>query len=724
MSESQDMSAYLGIFMDEGQEQLTLLEQEVLRMERGDHSVEILQSMFRAAHTLKGSSRAMGFLEIGELTHQMENVLDDLRNGQLCVDTAIINALLDCLDALTALMASVADHGNDTSSGRDDIGGLISRLDEIRGGQAASELTGAVTVPNAVIALNDAEASVAAQAYADGKSIYSIDVVIASDCAMKAVRAFMVIGAIQPLGEIVRTLPADKELEDEAFDGRISILFATDLGESAVEILVADVPEVATVTVAAFDSPTVASTESEATKAADVEQQSTEDALPTTVANRSGAEETIARAVVHAAKPQDGGQTIRVGLGRLDSLLNLVGELVIDRTQILQLAQSIRERHGNDQAVIQLSEAVSRVSRITSELQEQVMKTRMLPIDGVFQRMPRMVRDLAQKTGKEIDFQMSGGETELDRSVIEVLGDPLIHILRNSLDHGIEPGEERIERGKPAMGSVTMTARYEESHIVIDIKDDGRGIDPAKIRAAAVSKGIVTEAKAQAMNDREAINLIMASGFSTAAVVSDISGRGVGMDIVKSNVEKIGGKVYIDSRIGLGSTFTIHLPLTLAIVRALLVTAAGRTYIIPLNSVVEMLSLGDFDAEITRATVAGQAVIIVRGETIPLAGLADLMNGDPRVTDPARIPRRAHIVVVGNGERRVGICVDTVGGELEVVIKSLGALLGDIPGLSGASILGDGRVALIVDVANAIESVQQVDSFEDSESEENLIASA
>jgi two-component system chemotaxis sensor kinase CheA len=319
--------------------------------------------------------------------------------------------------------------------------------------------------------------------------------------------------------------------------------------------------------------------------------------------------------------------------------------------------------------------------------------------------MPRMVRDLAQKTGKEVDFQMSGGDTELDRSVLETLADPLIHLLRNSVDHGIEPPEEREAAGKPALGKVTLSARHEENHIVIDITDDGGGIDPDKMRSAAVKKGLIAQAQADVMSDRDAVHLIFAAGFSTAKTLSDISGRGVGMDIVKSNLEKLGGRVIVESQVGRGSRFTIHLPLTLAIVRALLVSAGGGTYVLPLSSVVEMLRLGTREGEVSRRSVGGHAMIVLRGRTMPLANLADVLCEDPMATSVTHVAEDAYVVVVGFAEKQVGLCVDGLIGEQEVVIKSLGKLLGEIHGLAGATILGDGHVGLIVDPAKAIACV-------------------
>lgn len=388
----------------------------------------------------------------------------------------------------------------------------------------------------------------------------------------------------------------------------------------------------------------------------------------------------------------------------------MVGELVIERAQISRVSGDLSREYPRDENASQLLEATHRIGRITAELQDQIMKARMLPIDGVFQRMPRMVRDLAQKTGKDLKFEMTGGETELDRTVLEVISDPLIHLLRNSVDHGVEDPETREAAGKPRQGLVTLSARQEENHIVLEVTDDGGGMDPVRLKDSAIRKGILTEASAAQMSEQDALHLIFASGFSTAAVLSDISGRGVGMDIVKSNLEKLGGRIQVDSVIGHGSRFLIHLPLTLAIVRAVLVESGGGFYVLPLGNVVELLLLGTGQNEVPRRTLAGQAVIDLRGRTIPLASLSALLQGRADATLPEEIPENAFVAVVGIGDKQLGLCVDGLAGEQEVVIKSLGTLLGSLPGLSGATILGDGRVALIVDLPKLIEGRPMTES--------------
>jgi two-component system chemotaxis sensor kinase CheA len=396
-------------------------------------------------------------------------------------------------------------------------------------------------------------------------------------------------------------------------------------------------------------------------------------------------------------------QTVRVDVARLDSLLNLVGELVIDQTRIAQLTARIAGDTSGNAAVESLHEAAAHFGRITGELQEEIMKARMLPIDHVFNRFPRMIRDLAQKLDKEIDFVVSGRETELDRSVIEVIGDPLIHLLRNSVDHGIEPAAEREAAGKPRKGTVWLRARHEENYIVIEIEDDGRGIDPSKIRDAAVGRGQLTADAAARMTDKEALNLVFASGFSTAQQVTDVSGRGVGMDIVKNNLTRFGALINLESSVGKGTKFTIKLPLTLAIIKGLLVSVPAGVYVLPLSAVVETIRVAGASIHV----VNGREVIVQRGSTIPLVRLDDVFWRDTAGGAFTRSRAMADddsrfVVIIGIGERRFGLVVHSLLGEQEIVIKSLGKLIGDVRGISGATILGDGRIALIVDASGLL----------------------
>lgn len=678
-----DLSQYLGVFLDEGNEQIDLLEHHLLDMEKTDPDEEMLQAMFRAAHTLKGSSRTMGFMRIGDLTHEMENVLDDLRNGKLSVSTEMCNALLNCLDLLKVMMAEVQEKQTDEGFEMTEVEALVVRLASIREGSEAEETTEA----KVEAAVTGWDASTLATPVEEGQNRWEVNIGLRADCLMKSIRVMMVLAALREQSTVIACNPAEEKLEAEEFGDTFQVLITTDLAAEAIEAALAGVSEVEKVAVGepvSAAAPPAENTKKKPKAKADAPKATTE----------------TREAPTQAAQATTG--TIRVAVSRLDSLLNLVGELVIDRSQISRIATMMEDKVGSTDLVGQLTEATHRIARITAELQDQIMKTRLLPVDGVFQRMPRMVRDVAQKTGKEIDFQISGGETELDRSLLDVLSDPIIHLLRNSIDHGCETPAERKAAGKNPVGTVTLAARHEENHIVIEITDDGRGINPQKIKDAAVKKEIITPAQADAMTDHDAIKLIFASGFSTAAELSDISGRGVGMDIVKSNIEKIGGRIHVDSQVGKGTRFQVHLPLTLAIVRALLVESGTATYAVPLSTVVETLRLGTNDVNFSREKVTGKAVLVIRGETVPLANLLMVLEGNPNAGLAKNIDRDAYVVVIGFADKKVGLCVDRLAGEQEVVIKSLGNLLGDVPGISGASILGDGRVALIVDAARAV----------------------
>jgi two-component system chemotaxis sensor kinase CheA len=701
-----DMSQFVGVFLDEANEVLALLESDVLQLERGSDAPELLQSIFRAAHTLKGSSRSMGFLNVGNLTHEMENVLDELRQGRLAVNTAIVNALLDCLDALSTLIASVATHGNDEDTDGRDIPALVTRLGALLAADAvqAPVITEAATE----FVLKPHEEAAAVDAVQTGLLVHRVQVEFEANCLMKGIRLMMVLSALEPVGSLIACSVNEEAMEADTFADVVDLLLAGESAADAIEAAGMSVSEVKSTRAFPWSAPVAGS---EVVAAAPVQDAVAAPVAPQSVAVVSAPVATTAAAPATAAAAPSTpstpitppAATVRVDVGRLDSLLNLVGELVIDRTQLVRLTTELKNEYPRDLRIAELLEMSHRIARSTTELQDEIMKTRMLPVDGVFQRMPRMVRDLAQKTGKEVEFLVTGGTTEMDRSILEVLADPLIHLLRNSVDHGLEPPEDRLAIGKGREGVVTLDARHERGGIVIEITDDGRGMNPTFLKDSAIKKGILTEAAAAVMADREALNLIFAPGFSTAAVLSDVSGRGVGMDIVRSNLEKVGGRIEIDSVIGKGSRFKIHLPLTLAIVRALLVNADDATYVLPLSSVVETLRLDN--CGFTRSTVSGRSVLDLRGRTVPLSNLAKLLDGDMTSTAPASIPEKAHVVVVGIGERQVGLCVDSFAGEQEVVIKSLGTLLGDLPGLSGAAIMGDGRVALVVDSVRAVQAI-------------------
>jgi two-component system chemotaxis sensor kinase CheA len=669
MAAELDMTQYLDLFLQEAEEQFEILEQETIKLEE-DPSAERMSAIFRAAHTLKGSSRAMGFTCFAGITHEMENVLDALRAGEISLTTEIANALLQCQDMLRESRDKIAAGEGDAieNSGR--------LIDELK-----AFLTGGGTPTTNSFGELTQEIQSALEQAAEERPVYRADFTLQPDCVMKYVRAFMAINLIQEDGELLASVPDAAALEEEQFERTFSLFFHYDASEGALKQKFSGIGELETFTVMPFArsaAPTPAA--SEAPLKAEPE------------ARIAPAPDRQAESVASSARKTEANQTVRVDVARLDELMNLVGELVIDRTRVAQIGAALSAKYELDDNIEALAETVGHITRITSDLQDQLMKARMLPIETVFNRFPRMVRDLAQKVGKEIKLELIGGETELDRSVIEVIGDPLLHILRNSIDHGIEPPDQREAVGKPRSGRVTVSARHQENHIVIEIVDDGRGISHEKIREKAVANGLISRDAAERLSEKEILQFIFASGLSTAEQVSEVSGRGVGMDIVKSNIQKLGGIIDLETTIGEGTRFALRLPLTLAIIQGLLVKVSGVVYVLPLGSVIETMNIDRKRIQ----TVNRREVVVIRGVTTPLVRLREVFTTRNFTSEPDT--NSEFVVIVGLAEKRVGLVVDSLIGEQEVVIKSLNRFCGEIRGISGATILGDGNVALIVDV--------------------------
>lgn len=684
------MSQYVDLFLQEADEQIEILERETLKLEE-DPTSERLQVIFRAAHTLKGSSRAMGFSGMAELTHEMENVLDQLREGHLQVTTEIADALLQCQDELREMVVSIGEGKGDQA----DCSALVAQLQGFTSGSAAPTASAEGAAPagnkdeNLVLCPDLIETLQQASKQAP---IRQLRVTVNSECVMKFARAYMVTGVLTEVAELLATVPSVEDLEEEKFNQQFLALFQG--GPTDEELLaqlngISEIDSLVLTPWSAEPAPeltVVANDDPAAKEAAPSAPAAPAAPAPKSPASKSPAAESNGNKQAASAT----GQTVRVDVTRLDALMNLIGELVIDRTRIAQIGSDLGNKF-NDPNIDALEETVSHIARITSDLQDQIMKARMMPIETVFNRFPRVVRDLAQKLGKDVKLELVGGETELDRSVIEVIGDPLLHILRNSVDHGLESPETREELGKPRQGRVLVRAYHQDNHIVIEIRDDGRGIDADKIRQKAVEKELLTKDQADRLTDREALQYIFSSGFSTAAEVSEVSGRGVGMDIVRSNIQRLGGLIDLETEVGKGSRFVLRLPLTLAIIRGLLTRVGEQVIVLPLGSVVETL-LVEVDSI---QTVNRNEVIVLRGQTLPLVRLNDMFDIQSR-EDSAEDGQ--YVVVVGLAERRIGLAVDGLIGEKEVVIKSLSRFCGDVPGISGATILGDGNVALIADV--------------------------
>ncbi|GAB4268965.1 chemotaxis protein CheW [Thermincola ferriacetica] len=680
----------LKLFLEEAEEHMQTLEDDLVRLEKEADNEELLQEIFRASHTLKGSSATIGHKRMAELTHAMENVLDKLRKNQLTVNSSIVDVLFECLDRLRVLKEEIV---NDEESDID-LTGILDKLANVsnfEGGtpvaRTAVPETPAVEIRQNVpeIDFSFDEKTHLDKGKKEGQTALVITTKFDVEPEMLAVRCFVTLMAIREWGEVVKSIPSAEDIEKEQVGSELTVVLLTKETPENIEKLLKDLPNLTESSVRKLDL----SDEMAATNMSGAEKPGAQQEQEKPKAGQS--KDMAERA---AGLKKGSNRTVRVDVDLLDSLMNLVGELVIDRTRLFQIYGELESNYDMDEISQELGRTSVHIGRVSTQLQELIMKARMLPVESLFNKFPRMVRDLSHKAGKEVNFVMTGQETELDRSIIEEIGDPLIHLLRNALDHGIEPPAERVAAGKPPVGNLWLQAAHEENHIIISIRDDGRGIDPEVVRKSAVKKNLLTEEQAKRLTDKEAINLIFASGLSTAQKVTDVSGRGVGMDVVRTNIERINGAIEINTAVGKGTEFKIKLPLTLAIIRALLVSLNKHVYAIPLSSVIETIRMRSNQIEY----VNNREVIVVRGKVLPLIRLENVFN----IKGGAKDKDKLFVVVVNLAGTQVGIVVDSLVGEQEIVIKSLGKYIGDVPGISGAAILGDGNVALIVDVPNLL----------------------
>jgi len=676
----------VSVFLDELEEKIQIINDNILILEKEGGSPEALQEIFRAAHTIKGSSAVMGYNKMASLTHEIENLFDQMRKGFLQVSGPLVDTLFMAMDTIQALQEEILGKTESV-----DVDEAITAIRKFKDAVPAADGAAEPTAPGAPaadspaaassggITLSVSEEEVVREAQTEGSQVYWVTVKLDDGCQMLSVRAYMVFETLQQAGDVIKCDPSADDIQDGKFDKVFKVVFITADDAENLKNQLMTISEVESIT---FD-PLVLEAAKEAPATAEVIQIA--DKLPE-------AKKEAPKAADHEVKTV---QTVRVDVQKLDTLMNLVGELVTDRTRLNRFAQIFEERFGSGSGdmVETMNEIASHLGQVAGDLQENIMKARMLPVAQVFNRFPRMVRDLAHKLNKEVEFIVEGHETELDRNVIEIIGDPLIHLIRNSLDHGIESPEDRIKAGKPANGMLRLKAAYLENYIVISVQDDGKGMDPNMLREKAVEKGLMDSEMARRMSDQEALNVIFMAGFSTVAKVSDLSGRGVGMDIVRSNIDQINGTTEITSMPGVGTTFTIKLPLTLAIVRALMVEHNDEQFAFPLTNVVETISIRTEEIKM----VKHNEVILVRGRVLPLLRLSTVFQREETSRSD-----RMFVVVLGIGEKKVGIIVDKLLGEQEIVSKSLGDYLGKVPCLSGATILGDGQVALIVDVRSMI----------------------
>jgi two-component system, chemotaxis family, sensor kinase CheA len=682
------MQEYLGLFLDESRENLQALNASILDLERDpDDSQEALNVIFRVAHSLKGMSATMGFEAMAGLTHRMEEVLSALRDGAAPVTTSVTDVLFACLDTLEGMVNQIAEGGTGTG----DTDALLIRLAAIVSGEAlavaevaATQVAPAPPAPNPEIStahiagLSHYENAMIGEAYERGLRVHEIQVLLDDECMLKAARAYMVVQKVEGLGELIKATPPVDDLEREAFERSFVLWVASDRDGDEIRVTVEGVSEVATCQVVELSS---AGPAPDAPPPADITEPTSE-ASPPPAPVEAAQIEASADPAAATTKRSKAAPTVRVGTDRLDSLMNLMGEMVIQRTRLTKLA--------TDHDLSDLRSAVEEVTRVTNDLQGLVMKVRMMPVEAVFMRFPRMVRDLGNSLGKQLELVISGEDTELDRTVIDEIGDPLVHMLRNAVDHGLETPDERTAAGKNPVGTVRLSARHEGNNVVIEVSEDGRGINPGKLRDLVAKKGLMTRAQVDALSDQEAVELIFLPGFSTSEVATDISGRGVGMDAVRDKISGLNGTVQIHSEMGTGSRFTIRLPLTLAIIQALLVTAAGEVYALPLDAIDETVVIARSETR----PVDGMDCMVLRDRVVPLVSLRDRL----RIAADGDESTQLSVVVVKSGTARLGVVVDALIGQQDIVIKHLPEYLGDIAGVSGATILGDGSVALIVDV--------------------------
>ena len=678
-----DINQYMSMFLEESREHLQTLNRCLLELEQEPDNLHLLDKIFRSAHTIKGMSATMGFSDIAELTHEMENILELLRKMQLVANEDILDTLFQCVDTLEQLVEIVTTGGESTI----DIKALIVKISALsKMDKADSVPTSPSSFPPAVrtqvssIQFNETEACLLDSADRQGIAAFEVHVSLQEGCMLKSARSYIVVKALEELGEIIKTIPPIEELEKENFDLDFQLVVVTEADAATIQQTVISVSEVDSVAVLPCTIPeqiqSVQMT-SEKPSAKSIDH-------PVTIAEKI----PLRQARVSADKKVKGGQSVRVDIDKLDTLLNLVGELVINKTRLEQIGLTHR--------LTDLVETIEQMDRVTTDLQTVVMKVRMVPVGQVFNRFPRMVRDLARDLHKEVNLIIQGEETELDRTVIDEIGDPLVHLLRNAIDHGIESPADRQAKGKNPVGEIKLIASHEGNNVIIVVADDGKGINPEIIKSKAVQKGVITQTEADKLDTAEAVRLVFALGFSTAETVTDISGRGVGMDAVKTKIESLGGMVNVETKVNGGSKFTIRLPLTLAIIQALLVNVREETYAIPLGSIDSAINIQPSDIK----TIQSQEVILLRGQIIPIVRLSNVLS----------IPRTdgydqedLFVVIVHTGAQRTGIIVDTLIGQQEIVIKSLGKLLTGIKVIAGATILGNGQVALILDVASLMQ---------------------
>ena len=680
-----DMSQYLEIFIEETKEHLQSLNQCLLQMEKKPDDTSMLNEIFRVAHTLKGMSGTMGFNRMSRLTHDMEDVLHALRSNEIKVSPTLIDLLFKCLDALENYTNQVVESGNEGPNEYLDIINGLSDIIKVKGPEAekngaapaARKETTAGSDASEYIALNQYDINVIGKASEMGNNSYQITIRLNKGCVLKSARAFIIFKTLERHSEIIKSEPKVEDIEDEKFDFEFTVVVISKEDEEVFIKELNSIAEVEEVIIKLVEAKKQVEVQAKGEAAAEqTEKNSADDAIHEVDASitQSSAELT--------AKKAKTGKTVRVDIARLDVLLNLVSELIIQKTRLEGL-------EGIERTPSYV-ETLEYLERITTNLHDAVMKVRMVPVETVFNRFPRMIRDISKDIGKEVVLTMSGEETELDRTVIDEIGEPLIHLLRNAVDHGIESIDKRRELGKQDAGNIYLRAYQDGNNVVIEVEEDGQGINIDKVKKKAIDRGLINKDVANNLSKKDIIDFLFKPSFSTADKVTDLSGRGVGLDVVKTKIEALGGVVDVETELGKGSKFIIRLPLTLAIIQALLVLVGNEKYAIQLSSIHQITNINPNDIKL----VQKQEVVLFRNSVIPVIRLNQVLE----VQQEETVQKTLTLVIVKRGDRLTGLVVDHIIGQQEIVQKSLGKFLSHIKIITSATILGDGNVALILDV--------------------------
>ena len=706
-----DVSQYLSVFLDEAKEHLQSLNDNIMVLEQDPENEDCINEIFRSAHSMKGMAGTMGYTRMQNLTHDMEDVFSDVRGGKIKIKSADIDVLLQCLDAIQEYVDNITENQDE---GTEEHQNIIKALADIRNGSSGGDAAAAPAADAApaaegapaggadapagadgssdyrAIKLDPSVKSTLEEAVAQGKKIYGVTVHIQESCILKAARGFLVFKGLEEIGEIAVSEPSTQDIEDEKFDFSFSLIVITDESKEKVEEIVKAVSEVEGCECGEFDLNGAKSVDEKeeapaAAPAAEAPKPAAEPAKQTPAAapaagGGAGGKKPVGKPVVN--------RTVRVDIEKLDVLMNLVSELIIAKNSLISAANTSGVTNGN------VNEQIEYLESVTTNLHESVMKVRMVPIESVLQKFPRMIRDLNKTLNKKMELTMTGEDTEMDRTVVDEIGDPLMHLIRNSADHGIESADIRAQRGKPEVGQIFLHAFQDGNSVVIEVGDDGNGIDAEAVKNKAIEKGVVTPDQAALLTEKQCVDLLFHPGFSTAKQVSEISGRGVGLDVVKSKVESLSGEVTVRTKLGEGSTWVIRLPLTLAIIQALMVIIGDEKYAIPLDSIQSIEDVSPSDIKL----VENKEVINLRGSVTPIIRLNEVLD----TTSTKSQDEDMVVVITRKGDQSYGLVIDELMGQQEIVIKPLGKYTAKCKLISGATILGDGEIALILDTNSVI----------------------